>query len=196
MGWAGMKDLMDSLCDRLETESTRGQRPVRRVTRLPADVEPANIIAVIDTREQRPLDLRPLQCVPGTLATGDYSVQGLTNLIAVERKSLTDCLSCCGCERERFDREVQRLLSYPCRALVIESTWQDIEARNYNSKITPASALGSLLGWMERGLPIVMAGDHERAGKYVARLLYISARRRWRELRRLANNVVDLEDAP
>jgi len=33
--------------------------------------------------------------------------------------------------------------------------------------------------------PVVMAGDHARAGRYIARLLWITARRRWRELRAL-----------
>jgi len=35
------------------------------------------------------------------------------------------------------------------------------------------------------GIPVVMADNHERAGKYVSRLLYTAARRRWRELRTL-----------
>ena len=33
----------------------------------------------------------------------------------------------------------------------------------------------------EQGLPVVMCGDHERAGQYVSRLLFIAARRWWRE---------------
>ena len=52
--------------------------------------------------------------------------------------------------------------------------------------LTPAAALGSVLGWVAMGLPVVMAGDHERAGKYVSRLLFTAARRRWRECRTLA----------
>ena len=36
------------------------------------------------------------------------------------------------------------------------------------------------------GLPVVMAGDRERAGRYVSRLLFTAARREWRKLRALA----------
>jgi DNA excision repair protein ERCC-4 len=121
--------------------------------------------------------------VRGTLTTGDYSVLGLEGLVAIERKSLSDLLGCVGVSRERFDREVQRLLAYPARALVVESSWVDIEAGEWRSKITPAAVIGSLLGWVALGLPVIMAGDHHRAGRYVSRLLFTTARRRWREAR-------------
>jgi ERCC4-type nuclease len=142
---------------------------------------PEQITAIIDTREQAPLDLAPLATITGTLSTGDYSVKGLEAVVAIERKSLPDLLACCGRERERFDREVMRLLAYPCRALVVEASWADIERGEWRSEITTQAALGSLLGWIAAGLPIVMAGDHERAGRYAARLLFTAARRRWRE---------------
>lgn len=158
--------------------------------RLPAEPLASHLVAVVDTREQRPLDLSPMQMVPGTLATGDYSVKGLEHVVSVERKSLPDLLACVGQERERFDREVQRLLAYPTRALVVEATWQDIEAGNWQSRVSAAAALGSLLGWVAMGLPIIMSGDHKRAGTYVSRILYIAARRRWREARGLITATV------
>jgi len=150
-----------------------------------AEPKPDQIIAVVDTREQAPLDLSPLQTTSGTLATGDYSVLGLESVISIERKSESDLLSCVGGERGRFDREVQRLLAYPVRALVIESSWASFEAGDWLSRIKPSAAIGSLLGWSAMGLPIVMAGDHAGAGRYVSKLLYIAARRRWREARAL-----------
>jgi ERCC4-type nuclease len=152
------------------------------------------VTAVVDTREQIPLDLSPLQVVSGTLATGDYSVVGLEHVVAVERKSLGDFLGCVGQERERFDREVQRLLAYPTRALVVEASWPDIEQGEWRSKVTPQAAIGSLLGWIAMGLPVILAGDHERAGRYVSRLLYTAARRRWREARQLATLAIGETD--
>jgi DNA excision repair protein ERCC-4 len=148
---------------------------------LPAAPKPEAITAIIDTREQRPLDLAPLQTITETLSTGDYSVRGLENVIAVERKGLSDLLSCIGTDRDRFEREVQRLMAYSVRALVVESTWAELEAGDWRSKVKPASVIGSLLGWSAMGLPIVMAGNHRKAGEYVSKLLYIAARRRWRE---------------
>lgn len=132
-----------------------------------------------------PLDLSPLQTEAGTLTTGDYSVRGLEHVVVIERKSLSDLLGCVGQHRSRFDREVQRLLAYPTRALVVESTWPDLERGDWPSKVTPAAAIGSCIGWIAMGLPVIMAGDHERAGRYVSRLLFTAARRRWRESRQL-----------
>ena len=159
-------------------------------TRLPATLRPESVTVVIDTREQTPLDLQPLLTVTGTLATGDYSVLGLETVVAVERKSLPDLIGCVGRERERFDREVQRLLAYPVRALIIEATWGDIEAGDWRGNVTPAQALGSVLGWIASGLPVLMAGDHARAGRYAGRLLLTAARRRWIEARTLVGTVL------
>ncbi len=58
-----------------------------------------------------------------------------------------------------------------------------------------AERLGSLLGWVEMGLPVIMAGDHERAGRYVARLLFTCARRRWRELKSFGEAALADKDA-
>ena len=133
---------------------------------LPATIEPAHITALIDSREQRPLDLSPLATVTATLDAGDYTIKGLEHMIAIERKAEGDLLACCGQDRARFEQQVQRLLAYPVRALVIESTWPRIESGEWKSKIRPESVLGTLLGIVERGLPVIMAGNHERAGRF------------------------------
>ena len=104
--------------------------------KIPAKFPADAITALVDTREQTPLDLPGLRCEPGTLTTGDYSVRGLESVIAIERKSLPDLVACCGRERERFDREVKRLMAYPVRALVVEASWSDIEAGNWRGKMT------------------------------------------------------------
>ena len=158
-------------------------------TTVPAELRPQDVVALIDSREQLPLNLSPLAAEPATLQTGDYSVRGLQHVIALERKSLSDALGCIGQDRERFEREIMRLLAYPVRALVIEATWPEIEAGQWRSKVTPAAAIGSLLGWTAKGIPVIMAGDHERAGRFVSRILYIAARRYWRDLRAFAETV-------
>jgi ERCC4-type nuclease len=148
------------------------------------------LVAIVDSREQNPLDLQPLRQVTGTLATGDYSIRGLETIIAVERKSLADLLGCVGQQRARFHREVLRLLAYPVRALVVESTWVELERGRWRSQVSAPAALGTVLNWITMGLPVVMAGDHARAGRYVSRLLFIAARRRWREARSLLSSAV------
>jgi DNA excision repair protein ERCC-4 len=145
-------------------------------------IRPEDIIAIVDTREQRPLDLSPLRQELGTLVTGDYSVKGLEGEVAIERKSLPDLIACVGRERERFDRECKRLLAYQTRAIVVEGTWKDLEFGAWRGKVTPATVQGSVLGWVAMGIPVLMAHDPLTAARQVSRLLYIAARRRWREL--------------
>jgi DNA excision repair protein ERCC-4 len=145
-------------------------------------LDPKDIVAIVDTREQRPLDLSPIRTERGTLTTGDYTVKGLEREIAIERKSLPDMLGCVGRERERFEREVKRLIAYPVRALVIEATWHELEAGHWRSGVTSQAALGSVFGWIAHGLPVIMAGGRDQAAKYISRLLFIAARRRWFEL--------------
>ncbi len=161
----------------------RRSRTVKRGPRFPADLAPEDLVAIIDSREQQPLDLVPLRSRIGTLATGDYSLRGLESVIAIERKSLADLLLCVGQERDRFHREVLRLLAYPVRALVVESTWPELERGGWRSKVKNTAALGTVLNWVGMGLPVLMAADHPRAGRYVSRLLFLAARRRWREAR-------------
>ncbi|HUY36732.1 MAG TPA: hypothetical protein VMV69_28620 [Pirellulales bacterium] len=159
---------------------------VARKLALAADHSP---VVIIDTRLQFCADVSPMPSMRGTLATGDYSVLGLEHAVAIGCKSLSDLLCCVGTERERFEKEVRRLLGYPIRAIVCETTWAEIEAGEWRSQVTPAAAIGSCRRWKAAGVPVVMARDRERAGRYIARLLWITARRRWRELRALAGPI-------
>lgn len=158
---------------------------------IPAEPPPQSITAIIDTREQTPLCLDPLPWKRGTLVTGDYSVRGLERVIAIERKSLPDLLACIGSDRERFEREMLRMLAYPTRGVVVEATWRELETGGWQSRVTPAAATGSVLGWVAAGVPFVFAGDHAAAGNVVARLLFIAARRRWREARALIAGAIE-----
>lgn len=153
------------------------------------ELRPQDLTYLIDTREQAPLDLSPFLTVTTTLPTGDYSVAGLEHVIAIERKSLQDLLGCIGQGRERFEKEIQRLLAYECRAIVVEASWADLERGEWRSQVTVQAALGSVLGWIARGVPVVMAGDRRRAAQTVARLCFIAARRRWRETVALCENL-------
>src|SRR6516225_4829358 len=75
-----------------------------------ADLRP---VIVVDSREQEPLTFTRLQSVRGTLYSGDYSVRGLEDKFAVERKNLDDIANCCvSGNRDRFEHELHRLRSY------------------------------------------------------------------------------------
>lgn len=139
-------------------------------------------MAVVDTREKTPFDLSPMKIVRGTLDTGDYSVAGLTSHIAIERKSLADLVMCVGRERERFDAACQRLLAYPVRAIVVEASWHDLQMGAWRGKTSPNAVMGSVLGWIAKGIPIIMGHNASLASRQVRGLLFLAARRRYKEL--------------
>ena len=130
-------------------------------------------VAIIDTREQLPLDLKVhgLDVVTGTLAWGDYSLVGLEKLVALERKSIEDFTACCGNERGRFEREILALRGYPVKAIVCEFKFSDVLEHRYRSKIEPASVIGSIERWMLFGIPFVMAETPAGAAWIVAGIL-------------------------
>lgn len=153
------------------------------------EFKPENFIVLVDSKEQLPLDLSPLRCETASLVTGDYTIRGLENVIAIERKSLSDLISCVGQHRARFDREIIRLRAYDTRAIVVECSFQELTEGGWRGKITSAAAVGSVLGWISIGIPILFCGNQAEAEKCVSRMLFISARRRWRESRALVQSI-------
>jgi ERCC4-type nuclease len=69
------------------------------------------ITVVVDTREQEPysFDSDKVSAVRKALPAGDYSLVGLEERVAVERKSLTDFVSTVIRGRKRFHRELEKL---------------------------------------------------------------------------------------
>lgn len=158
-----------------------------------------DVTFLIDSREQLPFDFfaiserlsqtakKPisLKSKIGTLTTGDYSIEGLENHICIERKAPDDLLGCIGNGRERFERELKRMLSYPARCIVVECPYSALEAGIFRSKISPSAITGSIIGWMELGIPFFFASDALSAGIFATRFMTRSAIRRFRELQAL-----------
>ena len=152
-------------------------------------IKPQQLTALIDSREQQPLDLTPLSTESATLQTGDYTARGIEDVCRIERKSLPDLLSCVGRDRERFDREIERLRAFPVSVLVVEATWPQIELGGWRSKVKPNAVIGSLLGWQAKGIAVHLVGDHERAGRHVSRMLFTVARRELKRLKVLSEAI-------
>ena len=133
---------------------------------------------IIDTREQTPWKFANLRTIAGSLTTGDYSISGLTHLVAVERKGLDDLLSCVGRHRDRFRRELARLRGFRFRAVIVEASYTDLEAGEWRSQVKPAAVLGSLAGWQcQYSLPVMLVGTHRAGAEFCERYLFQAARR-------------------
>lgn len=162
---------------------------------LPAELDPSGLIIQIDQQEKNPANVTPFASEFCHLPVGDYALKGLGTDAIAERKSEPDLLMCFGVERDRFDRQVLRLNGCRHRVLVVESTWERLSAGDWRSKITPQSVIGSLVGLMADGLPVALVGDHEQAGRFIAKWFYLIAKRRLRESRALLGEIAERRKA-
>jgi ERCC4-type nuclease len=63
-----------------------------------------------------------------TLKTGDYSIEGMESLLALERKSMTDAIQSTMSGRERFVRSCERLAAFRWKAILIEATYEEMKS--------------------------------------------------------------------
>jgi DNA excision repair protein ERCC-4 len=117
-------------------------------------------IVIVDTREQQPFafhgitgargrELEIETCRAG-LKTGDYSIQGLEDEVAIERKSKVDLYGTVGRGRARFERELERLAAMAAPALVLECDLGSLLRPPERSRVSPSSVLNSLIAWSVR----------------------------------------------
>lgn len=112
-------------------------------------------VALVDTREQTPLPLldEHPNWIGGeqraTLVAGDYSVDGMRDLLALERKSLLDAISSTMIGRQRFIRACRRLARLRWKAILIEATYEDLKSsyrdlEGYEGEAHPNAVTGTL----------------------------------------------------
>jgi len=132
-----------------------------------------DFVIIIDTREQLPLTFS-IPTERGTLTTGDYSVKGLEDYIAIERKSIDDLVACLkNGNRDRFERELARgrdELEY--FALVVESDMSSISNHRYASAMCTTSVIESLSAFSIRyRLPVFFCENRRYAARLTESLL-------------------------
>ena len=131
---------------------------------------------VIDTRERLAYKFQT-QSLRGTLATGDYSIAGLEDLIAIERKTRDDLIGCLTGGRQRFERELHRGRALDYFAVIIEATLSELVNGNYRSQMTPKSAIQSLMAFSVRyRLPVFFVETRSYGARVTESLLLKYAR--------------------
>jgi len=88
---------------------------------------------VIDSREQKPFTFQSHpNWIGGTvvrfLDAGDYSVEGMEELLRLERKSLGDLVMTLTVNREPFFRACERMSAFRYKALIVEGTYEDVKS--------------------------------------------------------------------
>lgn len=133
-------------------------KPAAVAEAAPLAVCPFTVI--VDTREQLPYTFDGLGLAVPTvvrgLHSGDYSIDGMDDRIAIERKSLDDLYGSTTWGRDRFEREVGRLSELPgFAAVVIEADWREIVAPQsyrpgWENRTFPCSVVGTINAWSIR----------------------------------------------
>lgn len=128
----------------------------------PNPVFPCTVL--VDSREQRGFTFRGISADVGQgggnwtiptsvvkLDAGDYSLDGYATAIAVERKSHADLVHTIGQERDRFQRELERLNAMEFAAVVVEADWNAIlTTPPQYSALSPKTIFRSVLAWQQR----------------------------------------------
>jgi ERCC4-type nuclease len=121
-------------------------------------------VVVIDTREQHNYDFGGIVSDASTgrkpvlvqtrragLKSGDYSVDGFEDEVAVERKSAHDLFNTLGQDRKRFERELARLGAMRFAAVVVEAEWSEIlNDPPPRSRLNPKTVFRSVVAWQQR----------------------------------------------
>ena len=138
---------------------------------------------LIDTREKIPFFFQTPSIV-GTVPTGDYSLVGFEDRVAIERKERNDLVACLKNgkpgepqNRDRFERELERSRALEYFAVVVEAPWKDIAAGRYTSRMHPNAVVQSLLTFSVRyRLPLFFADNRQHARMITESLLLKFAR--------------------
>ena len=126
-------------------------------------------VVLIDTREKLPFDFSRF---PNWIAeekrqklkVGDYSVEGMEKLLALERKTLSDLITTMMQERPRFFKLCEQLAKYRWRALIVEASYEDIKSP-YDQDYTfahPNAVSGSLDALEAKfGIPVIYTSQYK-----------------------------------
>jgi DNA excision repair protein ERCC-4 len=139
------------------------------------------VTIIIDTREQEFYSFNPrlAAAVRRPLPAGDYSVAGLEDAIAVERKSLDDFVSTVVHNRERFRNELRKLAGYRAACVVVEAGVIDVLLHRYRGNAHPNAVLGSALSIiLDFRIPVFFCSNRQAACQFVQAYL-LAAHARW-----------------
>jgi hypothetical protein len=127
----------------------------------------------IDTREQMRYMFDGHESYRTTLATGDYSLEGYTDVLTVERKNHVDAWAMLTGERKRFERCLERMALLDRAAVVIECSMKDFCIPPAQVKrVNAATAVGSYLSWScKYRIPVYWAENRQWGERVTLRFL-------------------------
>ena len=141
-------------------------------------------VVLVDTREQNPLNLSRfgnwIQAERrATLKTGDYSVEGMEDMLTLERKSLSDLIGSLIHGRRRFLDECERMTQFRWRAILVEASYEDVKSPYAHLEFTEAHPNG-IAGSLDAieckySIPVIYTSQHrelaeEKAASWLSKM--------------------------
>ena len=126
-------------------------------------------VVLVDSREQLPFDFsRFPNWIAGekrkALRVGDYTAEGMEDLLILERKSLTDLITTLMQNRLRFFDGCEKMAQYRWRAILVEASYEDIKTVYDDELCTRAhpNAVSGTLDALEAkfGIPVIYTSRH------------------------------------
>src|ERR1035438_8830076 len=135
-------------------------------------------VVLVDTREQTPFDFSRFsgwfaRVEKKALRVGDYTIAGLENICAVERKDLADLVHSFTVDRPAFINRLRLMSSFPHRLVVISAALSQVKSPYAHSNINPNRILQSLIAVLAGlNIPVLCTETHELGEEVVASYLY------------------------
>lgn len=128
---------------------------------------------IVDTREQLPYLFEGYDWHRAGLKTGDYSLSGFEDKLAVERKNKLDAWGCLTDGRKRFERCLERLSLLDRAAIVIECSMLEFcEPPPNVYRVNAATAMGSYISWSTKyRIPVFFAENRQWGERVTLRIL-------------------------
>ena len=136
---------------------------------------------IVDTREQEEysFDPRLVTAVRRALPAGDYSIEGLEDRVAVERKTLDDFVSTVIHSWARFREELRKLAGYRAACVVVEAGLIDVLQKRYRGGAHPNAVLGNALSLiLDYRVPVFFCTTRQASCQFVQAYL-LGAHARW-----------------
>lgn len=126
------------------------------------------------------------------LPIGDYTILGLEDEVAIERKTLPDLVKSIIQERKDFIKKCEGLSNFKKKCIVIEGSMTTLKTPYEDSCAHPNAVLGSLLAAQERWeIPFYFLDNFLLAEEFVASMLSKYHAYRWLEINGLQRCLIE-----
>jgi ERCC4-type nuclease len=158
---------------RSKSGGAKRKAPKRSYDFKPTEI-PEGFILKIDSREQYPLfgNVRTnptgLAIIRDTVPVGDYTVHGMEELVAIERKGVSDFFTYIGKDADKTLAKLDKLKAMKFKAIVIEADEDDLYYPSIPTTLTKEHVRGRLVSFrVKYGIHVYISRDRADLERFV-----------------------------